>query len=62
VFAQRLDVSGLRLTGDPVLIFDQPETPTGRAVYTAANNVFVGQRYSGLGTQRLSGSINAGRN
>jgi WD40-like Beta Propeller Repeat len=53
VFAQRLDVSGLRLTGDPVRIFDQPETPTGRAVYTAANNVFVGQRYSGLGTQRL---------
>jgi eukaryotic-like serine/threonine-protein kinase len=53
VFAQRLDVSALRLTGDPVRIFDQPETPTGRAVYTAANNVFVGQRYTGLGTQRL---------
>ena len=53
VFAQRLDVSALRVTGDPVRIFDQPETPSGRAVYTGANNVFVGQRYMGLGAQRL---------
>ena len=53
MFAQRLDVSALRLTGDPVRIFDQPETPIGRAVYTAANNVFVGQRFTGLGAQRL---------
>jgi serine/threonine protein kinase len=53
VFAQRLDVSAFRLTGDPVRIFDQPQTPIGRAVYTAANNVFVAQRYTGLGTTRL---------
>jgi serine/threonine protein kinase len=53
VFAQRLDVSALRLTGDPVRIFDPPETPIGRAMYTAANNVFVAQRYTGLGAQRL---------
>jgi hypothetical protein len=43
----------LRLTGDPVRIFDQPETPGGRAMYTAANNVFVAHRYAGLGAQRL---------
>ena len=53
VFAQRLDVSTLRLIGDPVRIFDTPETPSGRAMYTAANNVFVAQRYAGLGAQRL---------
>ena len=56
MFAQRLDLSALRLTGDPVRILTRRRLRLVER-YTAANSVFVGQRFTGLGRSASSGSI-----